>query len=38
MVTLDKERHVVVEKTRSFIARIAASIGATAGDDAMAAA
>lgn len=25
MVTLDKERHVVVEKTRSFVARIAAS-------------
>ncbi|MBY0560288.1 alpha/beta fold hydrolase [Hyphomicrobium sp.] len=27
MVTLDKERHVVVEKTRSFVARIAESIG-----------
>jgi carboxylesterase len=26
MVTLDKERHVVVEKTRSFVERIAASV------------
>ncbi|SFV38115.1 alpha/beta hydrolase [Hyphomicrobium facile] len=33
MVTLDKERHVVVEKTRSFVARIAESIGATVARD-----
>ncbi len=36
MVTLDKERHVVVEKTRSFVERIASSvstaISATAGE------
>ncbi|WP_045834565.1 carboxylesterase [Hyphomicrobium sp. 99] len=34
MVTLDKERHVVVEKTRSFVERIAASVSATVAGDA----
>lgn len=40
MVTLDKERHVVVDKTRAFVARIAESIGTAVGasTEAMAAA
>ncbi|MBS0267902.1 MAG: alpha/beta fold hydrolase [Proteobacteria bacterium] len=40
MVTLDKQRHVVVEKTRSFVERIAASVSTAlaGGSDAMQAA
>lgn len=36
MVTLDKERHVVVERTRSFVERIAARVSATVAGDAQA--
>jgi len=36
MVTLDKERHVVVERTRSFVQHIAASVSATVASNAQA--